>query len=182
MDDFGPMDEIDDEQDFDDANDVDGHDAVRPSLPHKDALPPDLGTVTRSPPPPPQRSLVQLVARYVLRIAWDQCKAVAPVSLYLFFFLLVVLRLPDDSTPPPYGTIAGGLVVLTAGLVLFLEGLQWGLMPLGHAIGRNLPLQLRASFVLAICFVLGVGVTIAEPAISALQAIGTDAHTRTRSL
>lgn len=109
----------------------------------------------------------------MLRISFDQCKAVAPVSLYLFFFLLVVLRLPDGSAAPPYLTIAAGLVVLTAGLVLFLEGLQWGLMPLGHTIGRNLPLQLRASLVLAICFLLGVGVTIAEPAISALQAIGS---------
>jgi hypothetical protein len=51
-------------------------------------------------------------------------------------------------------------------------------MPLGHTIGRNLPLQLRASLVLAICFLLGVGVTIAEPAISALQAIGTLATAR----
>lgn len=111
------------------------------------------------------------LGRYVLRVTWEQVKAVGLVSAYLFFFLLVVLRAPGGDRP--YGTILGGLVVLTIGLVLFLEGLQWGLMPLGQAIGRSLPLRLREGIVLGICVLLGVGVTIAEPAIGALQTIGS---------
>ena len=42
----------------------------------------------------------------------------------------------------------------------------------GETIGSKLPLKLPLIGVLVIAFLLGIGVTFAEPAIGALQAVG----------
>ncbi|MCP5011441.1 MAG: DUF1538 domain-containing protein, partial [Aestuariibacter sp.] len=47
-----------------------------------------------------------------------------------------------------------------------------GLMPLGESLGSGLPVRSPLSVVLLIAFLLGVGVTFAEPAISALKQAG----------
>ena len=54
-----------------------------------------------------------------------------------------------------------------------MEGLKLGLMPFGETIGSKLPLKLPLIGVLVIAFLLGIGVTFAEPAIGALQAVGS---------
>jgi hypothetical protein len=59
-----------------------------------------------------------------------------------------------------------------AGLMLLMEGLKLGLMPFGEIIGGTLPLKLPLVGVLFIAFLLGIGVTFAEPAIGALQIAG----------
>jgi hypothetical protein len=56
--------------------------------------------------------------------------------------------------------------------MLFLEGLKLGLMPLGETIGHTLPRKSALTAVLTIAFIIGVGVTFAEPAIGALRTAG----------
>ena len=79
-----------------------------------------------------------------------------------------------------HGTTAEvGLLVLAVGatcvgLALFLEGLQLGVMPLSEAMGTALPRRAPLPVTLGVAGVLGVGVTFAEPAIGALQAVGKD--------
>ena len=68
--------------------------------------------------------------------------------------------------------VVGVGVVVIVGLVLFMEGLQVGLMPFSETLGRKLPAKSPLPVVLAITCTLGVGVTFAEPAIGALQAAG----------
>jgi hypothetical protein len=58
------------------------------------------------------------------------------------------------------------------GLMLFMEGLKLGLMPLGESIGNTLPARNPLPVVLLVTFLLGIGVTLAEPAIGALQEAG----------
>jgi hypothetical protein len=57
--------------------------------------------------------------------------------------------------------------------MVFMEGLKLGLMPFGEIIGTNLPKKSPLPVVLLIAFLLGIGVTFAEPAIGALQAVGS---------
>ena len=59
------------------------------------------------------------------------------------------------------------------GLMMFMEGLKLGLMPFGEIIGNTLPRKLPLTGVLFIAFLLGIGVTFAEPAIGALQVAGS---------
>jgi hypothetical protein len=56
--------------------------------------------------------------------------------------------------------------------MLFMERLRLGLMPLGEEIGHKLPKKSSLPVVLLIIFLLGIGVTFAEPAIGALKIAG----------
>lgn len=110
----------------------------------------------------------RLIKPYVGVRFKDQIKAVIPLALYLVLFQLVVLR--EDVSDA--GIISGGLVAVILGLMFFMEGLRVGLMPFGEALGTSLPTKAKLPVVLTIAFLLGIGVTFAEPAIGALKAAG----------
>jgi hypothetical protein len=57
--------------------------------------------------------------------------------------------------------------------MIFMEGLKVGLMPFGESLGTSLPAKAGLAVVLLIAFLLGIGVTFAEPAIGALQSAGS---------
>ena len=69
--------------------------------------------------------------------------------------------------------ISAGLISVIIGLMLFMEGLKVGLMPFGETIGTVLPSKSPLPVVLTIAFLLGIGVTFAEPAIGALKTTGS---------
>jgi len=98
----------------------------------------------------------------------EQMKAVLPLALYLVFFQILILRQSVEES----STIAAGLVAVILGLMLFMEGLKVGLMPLGEALGSSLPVKSTLPVVLFITCLLGIGVTYAEPAIGALKTAG----------
>jgi hypothetical protein len=98
----------------------------------------------------------------------EQMKAVIPLALYLVLFQILILR---QSVSDAW-IIGGGLVSVILGLMMFMEGLKVGLMPFGETIGTTLPSKSALPFVLLIAFLLGIGVTFAEPAIGALKAAG----------
>jgi len=99
----------------------------------------------------------------------NQIKAVVPLAVYLFLFQVFILR----QNVLEHGVITLGLLAVILGLMIFLEGLKLGLMPFGEVIGNTLPKKSRLEVVLFIAFLLGIGVTFAEPAIGALQAVGS---------
>ncbi len=99
----------------------------------------------------------------------EQLRAVLPLALYLVLFQLFILR----ETVTDATIITGGLIAVIFGLMLFMEGLKVGLMPFGEALGTSLPAKAGLAVVLAVAFLLGIGVTFAEPAIGALQTAGS---------
>ena len=68
--------------------------------------------------------------------------------------------------------IAVGIFVVALGLMFFMEGLRPGLMPLGEETGSVLSQSSRLPVILLFAFLLGVGATFAEPAITILKAAG----------
>ncbi|MBT4494418.1 MAG: DUF1538 domain-containing protein [Gammaproteobacteria bacterium] len=99
----------------------------------------------------------------------EQIRAVLPLAVYLVIFQLFILRENIvDAT-----IITGGLLAVIFGLMLFMEGLKVGLMPFGESLGISLPAKAGLAVVLAVAFLLGIGVTFAEPAIGALQTAGS---------
>ncbi len=117
-----------------------------------------------------RREKWRVLEPYVSARLKDQLKAVVPLAAYLALFLILVLhQLVEDSL-----TIAGGLLAVVIGLMFFMEGLRIGLMPFGEQIGSSLPRHSPLPLVLLITFLLGIGVTFAEPAIGALQAAGAN--------
>jgi hypothetical protein len=114
------------------------------------------------------REIAQLFQPYVSQRFLDQFKTVAPLAAYLVLFQLLILRqLVQDSW-----LITGGLLAVILGLMFFMEGLKLGLMPFGTVIGSTLPRKSSLPVVLIITLLLGIGVTFAEPAISALKMAG----------
>ena len=112
--------------------------------------------------------IYRLVKPYISVRLMDQIKAVIPLAVYLFLFQLLILR----QNVVESWAISAGLFSVIIGLMLFIEGLRVGMMPFGETIGHILPSKSPLPVVLAITFLLGIGVTFAEPAIGALQQAG----------
>jgi hypothetical protein len=112
--------------------------------------------------------VLKLFQPYVWVRFREQFKAVVPLAAYLVLFQLLILRqVVEDSW-----IVTGGLLAVILGLMFFMEGLKLGMMPLGTVIGATLPRKSSLPVVLIITLLLGVGVTFAEPAISALKTAG----------
>lgn len=112
--------------------------------------------------------IYRLTRPYVSVRLLEQVKAVVPLGAYLVLFQLLILR----QNVADAWTITAGLLSVIVGLMLFMEGLKVGLMPFGQTIGNILPAKSALPVVLFIAFLLGIGVTFAEPAIGALKAAG----------
>ncbi len=111
----------------------------------------------------------RLLQPYVSVRFMDQFKALMPLVIYLIIFQLFIL----GQTIQESMTISLGLGAVLLGLMLFMEGIKLGLMPFGEAIGNSLPKKVSLLTVLLVAFLLGIGVTFAEPAIGALKAAGS---------
>jgi hypothetical protein len=110
----------------------------------------------------------RLIKTHVQSRFMEQFRVVIPLAAYLILFLIFIL---NQIVSAPW-SMAFGLLGVIIGLMLFMEGLKLGLMPLGETIGDTLPRKSALPVVLTIAFLLGVGVTFAEPAIGALQTAG----------
>lgn len=111
----------------------------------------------------------KLLRPYVGSRFMEQASALLPLAVYLVLFQLFILHQPiDDAT-----TIIFGLFSVILGLMFFMEGIKQGLMPFGELIGNLLPKKSKLPLVLGVAFLLGIGVTFAEPAIGALKTAGS---------
>ena len=113
--------------------------------------------------------IYRLLRPYLTVRFMDQFKAVTPLALYLVLFQLFILRQSVEDAL----IITGGLTAVIFGLMLFMEGLKVGLMPFGESLGVSLPAKASLGVVIIVVFLLGIGVTFAEPAIGALQTAGS---------
>ncbi len=99
----------------------------------------------------------------------EQVRSVWFIIAYLVLFQILVLGLPIV-----YASMIGvGILIVAVGLMFFMEGLRLGLMPLGETIGAVLPRNSPLPVILGFAFILGLGATFAEPAISVLKAAGS---------
>jgi hypothetical protein len=87
-----------------------------------------------------------------------------PIVLVVSFFQVVVLRQPF----PNLFEILVGLVFVVLGLMLFVEGLEIGLFPIGENLSYTLAKKGSLFWLLLFSFLLGFSTTIAEPALIAV--------------
>ena len=84
---------------------------------------------------------------------------------------IIVLVLSFTLAPMPIGTLLlflFGAAMLIVGMGFFSLGADISMMPMGEQVGRKLGSSKSLPFVMAICFFIGVTVTIAEPDLSVL--------------
>ena len=115
------------------------------------------------------KEVYRLLEPYLSVRIMEQVRAVLPLAAYLALFQLFILRVNVQDV----GIISAGLVAVIIGLMIFMEGLKFGLMPFGESLGTSLPAKATLAVVLTVVFLLGIGVTFAEPAIGALQTAGS---------
>jgi len=114
------------------------------------------------------RQMMGLLWPYVKGRVAEQVKSVAVIIVYMIFFQTVILGIAVAQA----AIVATGLALVVVGLTFFMEGLFLGLMPLGETIGIKLPQKSKLGVIAAFAFILGMGVTFAEPAIGILKAAG----------
>lgn len=116
----------------------------------------------------PFRSAVSMLWTYFRRRLEEQVQAVAFIILYLLGFQVLVL----GTAPANAAQTALGVGFFVLGLTFFLEGLLLGLMPLGERVGLQLPRRAGLALILGFGLLLGLGSTLAEPAIASLRSAG----------
>jgi hypothetical protein len=100
-----------------------------------------------------------------------------PILIVVAFFQLVILRQPF----PQFGEIFFGSFLVLFGLMLFIEGLEMGLFPIGESMAYALTRKGSLfSWLLTFSFLLGFSTTVAEPALIAISQeaarIAAEAH------
>ncbi|MDY0093932.1 MAG: DUF1538 domain-containing protein [Candidatus Vecturithrix sp.] len=116
----------------------------------------------------PMRVALVMVRNYAQVKVMEQVKSVAFIILYLIGFQILVLK----TAPANALQISLGIGMVIFGLTFFLEGLFIGLMPLGERVGVQLPQHSGIAVIIAFGLLLGVGATLAEPAIATLRVAG----------
>ena len=111
----------------------------------------------------------RLLTPYVSVRFFEQLRAVVPLALFLALFQIAALRADVQEGE----LITFGMLAVMLGLMLFMDGVKYGLMPFSENIGFNLPNRTTPAVVLGFAFLLGGIATFAEPAIGALRAAGS---------
>jgi len=87
-----------------------------------------------------------------------------PIIAVVVFFQIVVIRQPF----PQIGEVIFGFVFVIIGLMLFVEGLEIGLFPIGETMAYALAKKGSLMWLMIFAFALGFSTTIAEPALIAV--------------
>ena len=88
----------------------------------------------------------------------------APIIAVIAFFQIVVLQQPF----PNLWSVLVGLLCVVGGLSLFMQGLEYGLFPLGETLAQAFASKRSLLALLSFAFCLGFGATVAEPALIAI--------------
>jgi hypothetical protein len=101
---------------------------------------------------------------------WISFKALLPIILVIAFFQIAVLRQPL----PNLLDVLFGSILVVFGLMLFVQGLEMGLFPIGETMAHALARKGSLFWLLAFAFLLGFSTTVAEPALIAVAAEAAD--------
>ena len=114
-----------------------------------------------------QRPLIKRLARpliWALRRLLVSLRDLAPIILVIGFFQIAVLQQPF----PNLVGVTVGLLCVVGGLSLFMQGLEYGLFPLGETLAQSFASKGSLLALLSFAFCLGFGATVAEPALIAI--------------
>jgi hypothetical protein len=85
--------------------------------------------------------------------------AILPLVLAVVILQVAVIRMPVQV----FLQFMIGAAMVICGMVLFLLGVEIGILPMGKALGAQLPRSKRLFLVIGIAFVVGFAATVAEP-------------------
>ena len=99
-----------------------------------------------------------------LKKIWSATTDLIPIILVVVFFQVIVIQQPF---PQVWEVVIGSIFVIL-GLMLFIEGLEIGLFPIGETLAHALSKKGSLVWLIIFSFALGFSTTIAEPALIAI--------------
>ncbi len=96
----------------------------------------------------------QLIAKLLEVVA-----AIMPLVIVVAVLQFAFIKMPADL----FLKFIIGAVMVIAGMVLFLLGVELGIMPMGKALGADLPRRGSLPLIIVISFLIGFAATVAEP-------------------
>lgn len=127
---------------------------------------PGADTHRREWPEAVQRGL-EIAAPYIRSLArrlWESMRDLLPIVFVVVGFQTLVLRQPF----PNVAEVLVGAVFVVFGLMLFVQGLEMGLFPIGEAMAYAFARKGSLVWLLVFAFLLGFSTTVAEPALIAI--------------
>lgn len=112
----------------------------------------------------PMHSQFTEIALAFLNTAKNVAIALLPIVVFFFVLQAIFMR----SSKKRIGQIIIGIFYTFFGLVIFLTAVEVGFMPIGYKMGTQLEAA-HPALMVAIAFILGVTVVLAEPAIHVLN-------------
>ena len=106
-----------------------------------------------------------MIISIILKKLQDAFTDLLPIVLVITFFQLIVIKQPL----PQIGDVLFGALLVVAGLMLFVQGLEMGLFPIGEAMAYALARKGSLFWLLCFAFALGFSTTVAEPALIAVS-------------
>ncbi|MGM8216456.1 DUF1538 domain-containing protein [Bacillaceae bacterium W0354] len=91
--------------------------------------------------------------------------SILPITIVITILQFTLIWLPLET----FIQFLVGVVMVGIGLILFLLGVNVGLLPVGELIGSALTKTRKITLIIAFGFLLGVVVTIAEPDVRVLS-------------
>lgn len=96
---------------------------------------------------------------YLKNKALEVLKAMLPLVAVIIIMQFTLLKLPLAD----FWQFFAGVVMAICGMILFLVGLEIGILPMGQAIGAELPKRRSFPLLIIVAFLIGFVATIAEP-------------------
>ncbi len=90
--------------------------------------------------------------------------AVVPFTLMIILLHFSIVRMPPET----FAQFLIGATMVLLGLLFFLLGVRVGLLPLGEAIGADLPNRGSMAVIMIVGFIVAFAVTVAEPDVRVL--------------
>lgn len=100
----------------------------------------------------------------ILKRVRDTVRDLIPIILVVSVFQVFVLQQPV----PNLGSILTGAVLVMLGMLLFIQGLEMGLFPIGEGLAYAFASKGSLFWLIVFGFCLGFSTTVAEPALIAI--------------
>jgi len=104
------------------------------------------------------------MARMLARRLWEAVRDLLPIVVVVVGFQTLVLRQPF----PNVTELLLGAIFVVFGLMLFVQGLEMGLFPIGETMAYAFAKKGSLAWILVFGFLLGFSTTVAEPALIAI--------------
>ncbi|MGB3945190.1 MAG: DUF1538 domain-containing protein [Methanothrix sp.] len=108
----------------------------------------------------------------------ETVQSIAPITLIVLLIQILMIGSPLENI----ATFVLGALMVAIGFSFFLMGVKLGMLPIGEAIGGELPKRGSILFLVAVTFAISFLVTVAEPDVrvltSVINSVSTDAISR----